>query len=868
MKKTIYIFGLAIALLFSAGCGKKEDNLDDQLFSKSKDIVAVSTEKTTKNLPAAKTETIDVKIHRGVILHGNAICSDGKIITNFTFRATPRGLHESQGNPGHINEIIMTNEKGDFEIAGLLPEHYKFKISTDKVDPITTNLILYSDEENYLELVFPKRPFIDVNGIVSYEQSGEPASGIEIEYAPRGYEKIKAVTDENGKFNISLPIIKHHSFSLKIDEPGYARIQYRIYKYSGETVRLLLRETGILTGYVENESGKPVFGVRIKICPEHSKTIISKMSFSNQDAQWRNAFAYEAESKYPSDESGMYVISNAAAPQAYRIKLRDYNRNFQICNKNRKIKIEPGETTVYNIKLRKTDKPGVLIKVKDKDGDPIPNYSLDIKSTDENGAVSSGSHNVHLSQSDDWYRVNIFIKDGNGKLDLTARTDDRRIGKKKNILIETGKDNKITLILSEPLEPIIAGFVYNPDLTPYIDGSISASFGKLNNRGKTDHFGYFEIIELDVEKGTKIELSTWINYVWFYTNTLAGDDNLEWILPKPKRITGRVCIGNNYTPATNFAISILRTRDKKGFISKNGDFSFPISNFRIQTNSKIQVYAFVQGYAPTIKEITYTLDKSNVCNIGDIVVMNKPATIRGRVVNHEYDPLRASVSLINKRNKKQKGILQCQTDDNDGIFELADIPPDTYYIKARTRHNSVKSDFFDLHSGETYELSDLIIFETNTFPVTFKFVFQDGTPAANGLVGYFDRRTDDRGILTEKIYPLNFGKWSVIIGHKWYDSEEVIIKKETRELTVKITYLPVITGTVTLDGKPLKNSFLRFDNGNDVYHCRAYYGEFKVKALPGKYTVTCQGKNIKTVIELSESGPNKIIFKNELNLTE
>ncbi|RLD11034.1 MAG: hypothetical protein DRI44_04495 [Chlamydiae bacterium] len=113
MKKAVYIFEFAIILLLFTGCGKKEDNLDDQLLSKSEDIVATtSTEKTTKSLPVAKIETIDAEINRGVILHGNAICSDGKIITNFTFRATPRGLHESQGNPGHINEEIVTDENG------------------------------------------------------------------------------------------------------------------------------------------------------------------------------------------------------------------------------------------------------------------------------------------------------------------------------------------------------------------------------------------------------------------------------------------------------------------------------------------------------------------------------------------------------------------------------------------------------------------------------------------------------------------------------------------------------------------------------------------------------------------------------------
>jgi len=863
MKPTIYILGLALVLLFFAGCGEKEEDLDDQLLSKSKNIVfAKSTEKAIKDSVINKTETINAKIDRGIILRGNAIRSNGMIISNFTFHASPRGLYEKTGNPGHINTNITTDENGFFEIGGLLPEHYKFKISTDEANSITTNVVLYSDEENYMEFVFPDFQFQNVIGIVIYESSEEPAPGIEIKCSMKGCKKIITTTDANGEFEVSLPFTKRHGSILKINEPGHAKVRYVLNNYAGETVKILLRETGILVGTIITESGRSVSRVRLVLRPESPKDKSSKTSFSDHDSQWRNTAASE-ESKYPSNANGEYVISNVVAPQIYRIELRGFwNGNFRICNKNRKVKIEPGETTVYNIKLRKTDRPNVKVKVKDKDGNSLLNYSLEIESKNKNGATSSGLRNVNLSQSNDWYRVRSFIREGNGTLDLTVKTDDRRIAKKKNIPIKTDKDNKIILILSEPQQPIVSGFVYKPDLTPYIDGYINGyidtDHGQLNYRGKIDHFGYFEIIGMNVEKGTKINLSAWINYVMFYTNALAGDDNIEWILPKPKCITGRVCIKNNTTPATNFAISILRPSDKQVFSSMKGSFSFQVGNFKIQPNSKIQVYAFVQGYAPTIKEIDYKLDKSNIFNIGDLIVVNKPATIKGRVINHEFNPLRASVSLRNNNNHKR--YLDCKA-DNDGKFEMTDIPPGEYFIEARTRHNSVKSDPFDLHSDETYELSNLMIFETNVFPVTFKFIFQDGTPAAYAHIGYFDKRTDDRGILTEKIYPLNFGKWSVKTGHKWHDSEEIIIKKDTRELTVKVTCLPSFSGTVTLNDKPLKFASLRFDNGNDCYLCRANYGEFKVNALPGKYTVTCPKQKISAIIELSETAPNKINFK-------
>ena len=803
-------------------------------------------------------KTVTVNLLSGIKFSGKAVRSNGEVITNLSFRATPRGQYEKRGNPGHINENIAPDADGNFEIDGLLPEHYRFSLTTDEAQPIRTNVVLYSDEINYMEFVFPELKYQNVNGIVIYEQSGKPAEGIEIKYKSWNYrgKEIKTATDEKGNFNISVPITERGGTELIVNEPGFAKIKRRIERYAGETITLLLRESGVLTGMITTEKGEPISGVRVNIEPETTHSKSSKASFSSRDSRWEERSAYRAQSEIPSDINGMYVISNAAAPQSYRINAWVQKEYFLPHDNDRKVRIEPGKTTVYDFTM--FIKPAVMVKLRDEEGTPVLKYSLRIKTTYKNGS-SSGTRSVNLSDENDWYRAETWSRNANVKLSLRAEDEDGRVAEKKNISIEPGEEYKFILTLSNSVMPDLAGFVYKSDMSPYIDGHMWVNVNRQHGYGTCDHLGFFEITGLEAEKGTIIKLHTNYDNNSFTTNVFAGDDNIEWILPEQNRILGRVCIGDIYTPATNFAVSIMSTHNKKAFYSENGIFSLPIRNYYTKRHTPIKIYVFVSGYAPEIRELE--LDGSKTYDIGDVIVMNKPATIIGRVIDHEDNPVSANISLMKIKGTGSEHVLNCRNDEDDGTFEFTDLPPDTYVVSAYTRLKSVKSDNFDLRSDETYTLPDLIIIETNSVKVLLKFVLPDGGPAVNARVSYFNKSTDENGFLKEKMRPGRHDNWSIRIEEELYNTEKFEIKKDTEEITVNLIQVPSITGTVTLDGKPLDNAYLNFQGDRNHYSTRVYDGKFEVQAKPGKYTVTYPEIKVVAIVELSESGPNKINFK-------
>ena len=804
-----------------------------------------------------ENKIVDVNLLAGVKFNGKIVRSDGEIITNFHFRATPRGQYEKNGQPGHINERVSTDNEGNFEIDGLLPEHYKFNLRTSEAQSITTNVVLYSDEDNYMEFILPKLKYQNVKGIVIYEQSGEPAEGIEVKCVTWNNKKleIKTVTDENGNFNLSVPVVKNANANLIVNEDGFAQVKRSIRRYAGETITLLLRETGILTGTITTEAGEPISKVRVSISPEYNHSSrSSRASFSSRNSRREDISAYRVQSN-PTDINGIYIISNAAAPQVYTISTWGNKEYFLPQNDNRKVKIQPGKTTVYDLTM--VPKPVVMVKLKDKKGNPVLKYSLKIKTTYKNGS-SRGTRNVNLSDENEWYRAELWSRKENMKLSLIAETDDGEIAVQNNIPIKRGEEYKFILTLSNSVQPDVAGFIYNSDMTPYIDGYIwGHANGKFGN-DSCDYLGFFEITGMNVEKGTKIKLTASGNNISFITNVLAGDDNIEWILPEPNKIIGRVYVENINTPVTNFALSIRSTYNKKSFYSENGSFSLPVHNFHLKQFDKIKLYVFVPGYAPEIREIEFGNNKT--FDVGDIIVMNKPAEIIGRVIDHEDNPVSANISLtITKNSYRNNNVLNCRTDEN-GLFKFTDLPPDTYQVSAYTRLKSVSSEKFELRSGETYTLPDLIIVETNAVDVLFEFVLPDGSPAANARISYFNKSTDENGFIKEKMRPGKHDNWSVNIDDDLYNTEKFEIKNDTEEITVKLIQIPSIKGTATLDGKPLNSAFLYFQRNKNYYSASVFDGKFELKAKPGKYIVTCTDKKVAAVVELKESGENKIDF--------
>ena len=286
-------------------------------------------------------------------------------------------------------------------------------------------------------------------------------------------------------------------------------------------------------------------------------------------------------------------------------------------------------------------------------------------------------------------------------ISLEAKTEDGQIARKDNIEIEKGKKYELVLKIGEN-PPDIAGFIYNSDMTPYIDGRVWANsrygFASCN----TDHLGYFELSGLNTEKEAGISISTRKDNNLYSTRAHIGDNDFEWILPKNKLITGRVCIGNINTPATNFAVSVVKSHNKKYFHSTDGTFTTQI-NSQFSKRS-FRVYVFAANYA--YESIEINMKNLDSYDIGDIILKNKPATVIGKIVDRNDNPVKCK-AFLKSENEPQR-YINANTDSTDGSFEFTDVPPGRYSITATIESAKIESAVFELSSGEYYTVPDLI----------------------------------------------------------------------------------------------------------------------------------------------------------------
>ena len=805
---------------------------------------------------SATNQIVNVEMLPAVNFCGKVITSDNKPVRDFDFFANPHGLYERWGNPGHVRKKIKTDENGYFEVANLLPAHYEFTFRTGRRKFYSTNVVLYSDEKNYIEFVLPavKIKHVKVNGVVLYEKSKLPAEGIELIWRNND-EEITTTTDANGNFNITYPYQNNEPAFLEINEPDFAKVHYNLFKYSGEKITLLLRETSVLTGKMKTKAGEPVQGISVRLIPIKEKKQSSKNAVA-ENTQNTLLKCYYAKSQ-PTDENGTYVISNAAAPQTYLIFTSGNSVYFPQFVYRRKVKIKPGKTTVYNFTMLK--KPTVFVKLKDENNKSVVKYKLYVKS-DCNGWGSEGWRPVTISDENDYYSFHPSVNAAHGIITLKAKTGDGLVSEIKKFSIEAGKTYNVNLKLGEPTQPPdIAGFVYTSDEQPYIDGLISATAIGKSGQSKCDYLGYFQITGMDVDKGARVELCTSRNQIYYTTNVYGKDDNIEWILPKPVYLCGRVFIEDYTTPATNFTLQIMEKYCTSKVISKDGYFSLPIKRYAFyKDRKKLEIRVFVPDYAPVIRELDITNTKKY--DFGDIFVLNAPAAITGRVIDHNYNPISAKVILLQTKDNEDKYFLNVNCNPNDGTFEFSNLPPGNYFIKANAFSDYVNSKPFDLNSGENYSLPDLIIQDTNALNIIFSFVLPDGSPAANVEINYFHKKTDEYGMIEAKIKPGTYRNWKFTKGDELYYAEKIKINKKDENIKIKLIYCPNISGTVTLDGEILDNAYLNFRTKYKFYQTQIYAGKFEIKAVPGKYTVTCRSKKVTTTVELTEGKDNEINF--------
>jgi len=802
-----------------------------------------------------KDKNIEIKIEQGVVWQGNVRYADGTPVTNFYLRAIPRGLYENQNNIGHISKRITADKDGDFKITGLLNEHYKLQLFTVNAERIATN-VYFCNQINFINFVFPVAEFYNLHGKIIYEKSDLPAEGIKVKFTCNPKKEIVMTTDSAGCFKTTVPKGNYYNQQLIVDEPGFAPVIYGIELNENREIIIFLREVGAVEGNVVTKTGAPIPGIKVKIRPRFNRIGKNSKYKERHYYDGRDIDAYSSTADKVTDKDGYYSITRVAAPGTYEADIRS-STYFLPNTKPIEIKVMPGKTTRCDIVL--FSQPVVMLKFIEKNGTAILNYSLEADTKAPHYSIGFGS-SVHLSENEEWSKVRLGVPSTTAILSLKAQTTDGKVGETNGIAITSGKTNFIVLTAYKTPLITATGFIYDYEMKPIIDKDVWAFLPEGGNAsiGKSDHLGYFEIKNLGVKPGDEIKLR--LNYLnnYYETNVLAGSTDIEWVMPAPKIITGRVCLENSQTPATNFFLGLgaVYARQYTAIDSDNGTFKMYV---KTTTNGeKGKIFAHVAGYTPACAEFNF--NDGNICNIGDIILEGKNGTIKGRVIDDSGNPMSVEISISKILDGNYHEIVAMNNNPDDGTFTFKNVPLETIVVFANSKIHSVMSKPIKLKSGETKIIPDLIIVTTNSALVDFEFLLPDGDPAGNADVKYFNKSTDENGELTERIRFGNYEDFEINLDGQTYYSEKFVINKNTTRIIVKLKFPSKIIGTATIDGKPLNNVQLDFYLNGKYYYANVFNGKFEFEGPEGLYSVFYRKEKYTLKLKLTKDGTNVIKF--------
>lgn len=193
------------------------------------------------------------KMEPGVILQGRVIDPNRNPIDS----VDSAKVFVTGGSYGHLEG--MTNEQGEFEVAGLNPkythsvhaDHSDFtQISSSVLDPIRLG------EKAYAEVILaPHPPGAVVFGQI-FNARSEPVKGVMVSY--RG-STLRTHTDERGRYR--LEGLGRDSFDMMVAHPNYApmAVEVALSLERGPTrLDLQLEAARKLSGRVINDRGEPV----------------------------------------------------------------------------------------------------------------------------------------------------------------------------------------------------------------------------------------------------------------------------------------------------------------------------------------------------------------------------------------------------------------------------------------------------------------------------------------------------------------------------------------------------------------------------------------------------------------------------------
>lgn len=736
-----------------------------------------------------KDKEVTVEIPINVTLKGIALLPDGSPVTGkfyISVNSSDRTGGKYQAGKVSSRQIQPETDgsykysslaQGFFDVTfALLDEKNMFPVYKN----FETNLCLTAPETE-LNFSFSELPKLGLRGKVINGFDKEPIEGVTV-YA-RQWRNLPAydedITDSEGKFSLELKSGNPDDFfgEITIDEPGFGRFKDQIHsKGTFATITIPLWPAGHITGKITDPHGNLLSGLVVEA---DNDNYIPSSCYDNLE--------YHSP---PSDINGVYVISNVAAPMKYGISINKYGshkqQNFTIPGNTFSVKVEPGEMAICD--LVAISQPEILIKARDEKNNPVLKYTLDYKAQTKSRWCEF-TFNVNLFD-DDWFHLDSNIN-GAGTFSCSAYSIEKSLAVKTNNISFSGGTNYIVLIMTpSDVELNLSGYLTGVDGLPVKDGWIIVSSSSGNRKkGYTDDNGFFKIEGLEVKKGETLRVQM-INEKSSYssfTNILAGSENVELKITKPKEIIGQVFYDNLENPASNFTVKCDSFYRRQSFSSTDGKFLF---KYNIRSRSKRyysgNVIISSENYFPT--ETKFDLRKKSVYDVGNVILKSgKTANVKGKLVNQYGKPVEHRVYLKYKEKDNKSSAL---ANLEDGVFVFEGLLPGKATISAKTWHGFTASYSFDIYEGDNLELPDLVLNYTNSAFVVMTFKLPDGSAVKNANIINNGYRIYATGVLSRDIHTGIYSDWKIKYLGKTYIADEFEITEDTNKLEVKLRKSP------------------------------------------------------------------------------
>lgn len=802
-----------------------------------------ATQGTTPSREAVSTDS-QRPVLRGTIRFGDE--GRARFVT-----LTALNAEEGRTQETSTKVACAIGEDGTYEMSKLPEGDYSLSFAHDGYFSTETNVhIAYP--ETTVDIAMAPRAVAKVTGTVMLPGGKKPAEGIAVALlGNQGRDRYaSATTDRDGRFVLTAVEQRPGDFGeLRIDSDGHARIGRRLRgKNVKDVFKLVLEPAGNIAGFLRTESGEAAAGVRLS-------------AYSPGEY-----YHYLSE---PSSALGAYVISNVAASHAYELytKSESFMEPYDSAIRRAPTAVVAGQTAVQDIIVRPVSI--FLVRATDEVGRPVPEYDVDIRYV---GSKTEGFGQACIQHEAEWAKLPLdaFQRTRADRAEFTATTATGESETFRDVPLSGERTNRLSFAIRNT-SPSISGVVLLSGGAPATNAMVVVDGGvpRHHSQTRTDSSGMYAVRGFSAGSGLRISCRDLDGDGQTVTNVPAGTRDLQIVISRSLVVSGRVLYEESGAPVTNYLVE--RIGFKKRVRNADGRFSVKLPDYALMLYMRpLVVYINVDGYPLVTAECIF--DRDGTSDVGDVLV-GRGATVRGRVVNHEGVPMLAGIGMTRAdvNDRIARGLVETAADD--GSFVITNIAPGkaqfrAYYALAEMVYSGV----VELKPGADVVLPDLVIATTGRVPVKIQFITPNGAPAAKAFVWNWHAFADEAGVVNQLLpfreyndvqictrwSPGPFGEISAEDADTLY-SESFAVTPSTKSLRVRLHAPTKMTGTFTIDGKPVTGNMSFFQPVARRRHStRAIDGWFEVDALPGMYLVNCQEKHVGGSVELRADGPSEI----------